>query len=368
MSEPLDKLAQIPADIAAPWDYRPYARERVTAGAWAYLDGGSADETTVRRNADAFGELLLRQRLFADPGEGHTRLELFGRTLDYPILLAPVANLGLAHPEGDLAAAAAAAAMRTVMVASTQANVAIEDMAAIGGPLWFQLYIQHDREFTAALIRRAEAAGCEALVVTGDAPVSGLRNREQRAGFAMPDGLEAVNLRGMRRLGAHQSAPGQAPLFGSELLARAPNWRDLEWLRGLTRLPILLKGVMTPQDALRAVDAGMDGIIVSNHGGRVLDGQPATIEVLPEIAQAVDGRVPVLCDGGIRRGSDVFKALALGASAVLIGRAYVYALAAAGAPGVAHVLHLLRAELEATMVLTGCATPGDISPDIVERY
>lgn len=368
MNRPLDKLVQIPADIATPWDYHPYARDRVTPGAWAYLEGGAADELTMRRNAEALADLLLCQRLFVNVSKGHTRLELFGRQLDYPVLLGPVANLGLAHPEGDLAAATAAAAMRTVMVASTQANAAVEDMAGVGGPLWFQLYIQPDRDFTAKLVQRAEAAGCEALVVTADAPISGLRNREQKAGFALPPELAPVNLRHLRSPTVHNSPPGQAPLFGSALLAHAPGWRDLEWLRTLTDLPILLKGVMAAEDALRALDAGVDGIIVSNHGGRVLDGQPATIEMLPAIAKAIDGRVPVLCDGGIRRGSDVLKTLALGADAVLIGRAYVYALAAAGAPGVAHVLHLLRAELEATMVLTGCATLPAISADIIQRY
>jgi 4-hydroxymandelate oxidase len=365
---PLAKLTSIPPEIAAAWDYAPYARDRVTEAAWVYLDGGAADELTARRNAAAFEALILRPRLLADLSAGHTRLELLGQTLDHPILLAPVANQKLAHPDGDLATATAAAAMHAAMVVSTQANFTLEEIAeASGGPLWFQLYIQHDRDFTAALVRRAEVAGYTALVVTADAPINGLRNREQRAGFAFPPDVAPVNLAGMRAAPRQQATPGSAPLFGSPLLAAAPTWQDLAWLRTLTRLPILLKGVMSAEDALRAIDAGMDGVVVSNHSGRVLDGLPATIEVLPEIASAVGGRVPLLVDGGIRRGGDIFKAIALGASAVLIGRAYVQALAAAGAPGVAHVLHLLRAELEATMVLTGCATLSEIDSSRVAR-
>lgn len=361
MGEPLDKLRQIPPEIAAPWDYARYARERVSDAAWAYLDGGSADERTARRNAAAFEALTIRARVLANLAGGHTRLKLFGQTLDYPILLAPVANQKLAHPDGDLATATAAAAMNAAMVVSTQANATLEEIAGVStAPLWFQLYIQQDRDFTAALVHRAEAAGYQALVVTADAPISGLRNREQRAGFAFPPGIAPINLEGMQPAPRQQTTPGTAPLFGSALLAAAPTWQDLVWLRGLTRLPILLKGVMATDDALRALDEGMDGVIVSNHSGRVLDGQPATIEVLPEIAAAVAGRAPLLFDGGIRRGGDIFKALAFGASAVLIGRAYVQALAAAGAPGVAHVLHLLRTELEATMILTGCATLAEI--------
>ncbi len=368
MGEPLDKLVRIPPEIAAPWDYAPYARDRVSDAAWAYLDGGAADELTARRNAAAFEALTLRTRLLADLSAGHTRLELFGETLDHPILLAPVANQKLAHPDGELATATAAAAINATMVVSTQANFTLEEIAAAsGGPLWFQLYIQHDRDFTAALVRRAEAAGYRALVVTADAPVSGLRNREQRAGFAFPPGVAPANLAGMPPVPRQQAAPGAAPLFGSALLAAAPTWRDLAWLRTLTRLPILLKGVMSAGDALRALDEGMDGVIVSNHGGRVLDGQPATIEALPEIAAAVAKRAPLLVDGGIHRGGDIFKAIALGATAVLIGRAYVQALAAAGAPGVAHVLHLLRAELEATMALTGCATLSEIDSSRIWR-
>ncbi len=360
---PLDPLTRIPPEITTPADYAPYARERMDKAAWDWLTEGAGGGLTARRNAEAYDDLLLATRVLRDLKAAHTRLELLGRPLDHPILLAPIANHKLFHPDGELATVAAAAAMGAPMVVSTQANHRIEDIAAQqGARLWFQLYIQPDREFTAALVRRAEAAGYRALVLTADAPIGALR-----AGLALPAGIAPVNLEGMRQLPPHHGAPGGPPLFGSDLVAAAPTWADIGWLRGLTRLPILLKGVMTPDDATRAIGEGLDGVIVSNHGGRILDGQPATIEALPAIAAAVDRRVPLLLDGGIRRGGDIFRALALGADAVLLGRPYALALAAAGAPGVAHVLHLLRAELEATMVATGCATLAEIDSSLVRR-
>ena len=353
-------LARIPARIACVDDYLPFARERIAPAAWAYLDGAAADGLTASGNAAAFARIRLYTRVLADLAGGHTRVELFGDTYDFPILLAPVAHQKLAHPDGELATAFGASAMRAGMVASTESNVTIEEIAGVAqSPLWFQLYVQHDRDFTLGLVRRAEAAGCRALVLTVDAPVNGVRNAEQRAGFALPPGIEAANLRGMAPTPPASVAPGQS-LFDSPLLAGASGWRDVDWLRAHTALPLLLKGITQADDARRALEAGAAGIVVSNHGGRVLDTQIATIDALPAIAEAVQGRVPLLLDGGIRRGSDVFKALALGADAVLVGRPYLHALATAGAPGVAHVLHLLRIELEMTMALCGCRTLADI--------
>lgn len=363
-----DKLQQIPAGIAAVTDYEPFARERLTPGAWAYLTGAAGDESTLAENLAAFRRLKLRNRVLADLAGGDTGLDLFGHRFDYPVLLAPVAYHRLAHPDGELATALAAAAMRTGLIVSTQASVPLEAVARQSqGPLWFQLYIQHDRDFTAALVRRAEAAGYRALVVTVDAPVSGIRNGEQRAGFSLPPSIEAVNLRGMAPPPRHHAHAGEKVVLGTPLLDGAPQWRDLEWLRSLTRLPILAKGITTPQDAERALAAGMDGLIISNHGGRVLDSQPATIDVLPAIVATIAGRCPLLLDGGIRRGTDILKALALGADAVLIGRPYVLALAAAGITGVCHVLHMLRAELETAMALTGCRDLKAITPEILHR-
>ena len=363
---PLAPLQQIPADIAAVGDYQAYARERMSEQAWAYLTGGAADELTLQDNRQAFDRLRLRSRVLQDLRGGNTRLRLFGQDYEHPIFVAPVAYQKLAHADGELACVLGASALRAGMVVSTQASIELETIAAQAQtPLWFQLYIQPDRDFTAALVRRAEAAGYRALVLTVDAPVSGIRNREQRAGFALPAGIEAVNLRGMRPLAVSADPSASSLLLGGPLLNAAPTWADLAWLRAQTRLPILLKGILSAADAEQALAAGVDGLIVSNHGGRTLDGLPATIEALPEVAAAVQGRVPVLLDGGIRRGTDILKALALGADAVLVGRPCIFALAVAGAVGVAHVLQLLRAELEVAMALTGCADLASIGPQTI---
>ncbi len=353
--EPGMPSLRIPPDIACVTDYERHARERLGEAVWAWLSAGAADGVTVAANQAAWSRLSLCNRVLADLSSGNTRTELFGHPVEHPILLAPVAYQRLAHPDGEMATVLAASALKAGMAVSTQATVALEDIAASAqAPLWFQLYLQHDRGFTAELVRRAEAAGYQALVLTVDAPVVGLRNAEQRAGFGLPAGIEAVNLRGMKPLPAFTARAGETTLFDSPQIATAARWRDVEWLRGQTRLPLLLKGVLHPDDARQARSLGMAGIVVSNHGGRVLDGLPASIDALPGIVEALRGEATVLVDGGIRRGSDVFKALALGADAVLVGRAFMHGLATAGAAGVAHVLHLLRTELETTMALTGC--------------
>jgi len=342
----------IPPGTVALSDYEAAASQRIDAKAWAYIAGGSADELTLRANRNAFDRLRLQSRVLADMQGANTKLTLLGQELDYPILLAPVAFQKLVHPDGELAAAFGAAAIGATMVVSTQASQPLERIAQVAkAPLWFQLYVQPDRCFTEALIRRAEAAGYRALVVTVDAPVS-LRNREQRAGYRLPPGIEAVNLRGLPPMPPNRAGPAESEVFRG-LLDGAATWKDIAWLRSITSLPVLLKGIMTPMDAVRAVEEGVAGIIVSNHGGRSLDTLPASIEALPHVAAAVAGRVPVLLDGGIRRGTDVLKALALGAKAVLIGRPYVYGLAVGGPVGVIHVLKILRTELEIAMALTG---------------
>ncbi|MBJ6609864.1 MAG: alpha-hydroxy-acid oxidizing protein [Candidatus Thiothrix moscowensis] len=357
-------LSQIPNTIAAVSDYKAFARERLDDNAWAYLHSGAADEITFRNNRLAFDQCALLNRVLADVRGGHTRLELFGQTLQHPILLAPVAYQQLFHPEGELAAVRAAAAMDAVMVVSTLASHTLEDIAHHAyAPLWFQLYFQQDRVFSSSLVRRAEAAGYRALVVTVDAPLAGVRNREQRAGFHLPDGIAAVNLRGMQQSPV-TLAQGQSVVFDG-LMAHAPTWRDIERLRQLTDLPLLLKGITHPADAQLAMQLGVNGLIVSNHGGRTLDTVPAILHVLPGIVAAVQGQLPVLLDGGVRRGTDIVKALALGASAVLIGRPMIYGMATAGALGVAHVLRLLWEEMEVAMALSGCRTLSDITPNIL---
>lgn len=360
------KRQAVPVGIVSLADHEQLARQRLDDNAWAYFGGGAGDEITLRANRTAWDALGLQPRVLQRLAGGHTRTALLGRMLAHPIMLAPVAFQRLAHVDGEVATAYAAAALGAGMVLSTQASTPLEKVAdafladAGRGPLWFQLYLQHDRGFTRALVQRAEAAGYEALVLTVDAPVSGIRDRERRAGFHLPPGIRAVNLDGLAPRSALPLQAGQSALF-NDLLHDAPTWDDVQWLQSITRLPVLLKGVLHPDDARQATTIGVAGLLVSNHGGRTLDTAFTTAQALPAVVQAVEGRLPVLVDGGIRRGTDVFKALALGASAVLVGRPAIHGLTNAGAAGVAHVLRLLRDELEATMALMGCATLADVA-------
>ncbi len=361
------RVSPIPDRVVTVRDYEAAAVGRMDANARAYFDGGAADEVTLADNLQAWSRLRLQGRVLRPLAGGHTRVELLGRTLAHPILLAPVAHQRMAHPDGELATVQAAAALEAGMVLSTQASVRLEDVARLAGPasdrgpLWFQLYLQERREDSLSLVRRAEAAGYEALVLTVDAPVSGVRDRERRVRFHLPAGVAPVNLAEVAEPSVPPIRPGQSALFDG-LLTQAPTWDDVAWLCGQTRLPVWLKGITHPDDVDPALAAGASGVIVSNHGGRTLDTMPATADLLPAVVAALRGRAPALVDGGIRRGTDVLKALALGASAVLVGRPQVHALAVAGAHGVAHMLRLLRDELEIAMALTGAATVADIGP------
>ena len=363
-------LSALPPGVVTLADHETHARTPLDDNAWAYFSGGAGDEITLRANRSAWDTLTLSPRVLRPLTGGHTRIDLLGRTLAHPVLLAPVAFQRMAHPDGELATAYAAAAQQAGLVLSTQASVPLESVASAylantdRGPLWFQLYLQHDRGFTHELVQRAEAAGYEALVLTVDAPTSGARDRERRAGYRLPAGVSAVNLEGLRPAPAIGLAPGQSALFDG-LLHSAPTWDDVAWLQSITRLPVLLKGVMHPADARQAAGLSLAGLVVSNHGGRTLDTAPATAQVLARIVSAIDGRMPVIVDGGVRRGTDVLKAMALGAAAVMIGRPYVYGLANAGAIGVAHVLRLLRDELEIAMALCGCRTLADATPELL---
>ncbi|MGJ8655876.1 MAG: alpha-hydroxy acid oxidase [Akkermansiaceae bacterium] len=355
---PLPPLTQIPHHVVALDDYIPLAKERMTPSIWAYLAGGAADEYTLQSNREAYRNHTIIPRALADLRGATTQLELLGTKYHHPIIVAPTAYHRMFHPDGEIATALGSSAIETLMTVSTSATTTLEEIAAHASiSPWFQLYIQHDRAFTLNLVKRAEAAGYSALVVTVDAPLNGLRNREHRANFQPPAGIDAVNLRGMTQL------PPADRVFGSAQLETAPLWEDIQWLTSHTNLPIILKGVMHPADARLAITNGAKGIIISNHGGRVLDTAPATLAVLAKIAKEVNSQVPVILDGGIHRGSDVFKALALGANAVMTGRPILYGLAAAGAVGVAHTLRILRAELEMTMALAGCKSIQDIKPE-----
>lgn len=361
---PLPPLSPIPAEIVSANDYLPYAKERMSSAAWAYFSGGSADESLLQRNLDAFKKHSIWPRSLASLKQGNTNTRILDATYPFPIFLAPVAYQRMAHPQGETASALAAAAMKTPFIISMQASCSLEDISVNApGPQWLQWYWQTDKTKSEALLKRAVALGIQALVLTVDAPVNGIRNREQRAGFALPTGIDAVNLTGFERKEHSMGVPGTSPLFGSGFLDNTPDWNEVAAFVSQCPLPVFFKGIMHPDDARLAIQAGAKGIVVSNHGGRTLDAAPASLDALPGVYQAVAGQVPILLDGGIRRGSDIFIALASGADAVLIGRPYIYALAAAGAPGVAHILHILRTELEVCMALAGCRTLADIRPE-----
>lgn len=349
-------------------DFEALAQARLDAAAWAYFAGGAGDEHTLADNAAAWQRLRLLPRVAQALTGGHTRCTLGGRTLAAPLLLAPVAFQRLAHADGEAASALAAAAQGAGFVLSAQASQPLEAVARLvrddadRGPLWFQLYAQPEPGATLALAQRARDAGFEALVLTVDAPVHGARDRERRASFQLPPGIGAVNL-----------APAAAPppgLSRFDLAARhALPFSALADLARHSGLPVWVKGVLHADDARAAVAAGAVGVIVSNHGGRTLDTAVSTAQALPAIAQALatrpGPRPGLLVDGGIRRGTDVLKALALGADAVLLGRPQVMALAAGGAHGVAHMLRLLRDELEIAMILCGCRTLAEVQAGLI---
>lgn len=346
---------QIPADTVSLHDYERRFHERVDPAIRAYIAGAAADGITQHENMAAYQRLRLLPRVLTDMSRATAASTLFGQALDFPILIAPAAYHKLVHPDGELATAHAASLTRTWMTVSTQASVTLEEVARLAtSPLWFQLYCQPRAQDTMTLVRRAEQAGYRAIVLTIDAAVNGVRNIEQRAGFRLPDHVRAVNL------AAFPPNPPATAVHGSPvfqgMLANAPTWADVEALCRHTSLPVLVKGLLHPDDVAPALAAGVAGIIVSNHGGRTLDTVPATIDCLPAVVSAVAGRVPVLVDGGVRRGTDIVKALALGASAVLVGQPVLHALAVGGMPGVAHLLTMLQTELEVAMALVGCAS------------
>ncbi|HKQ73365.1 MAG TPA: alpha-hydroxy acid oxidase [Blastocatellia bacterium] len=333
-------------------DFESLARERIPRMAYEYISGGAADEITLRWNRESFDRIRLRPRILVDVSNLDTRVTLFGQEMPFPILLAPTAYHRLLHPEGELATVKGAGAAGATLVASMLATTTIDEMAkAATRPLWFQTYILKDRGFTRDLVQRAEGLGCKALCVTVDSPVVGVRNRDQRARFALPPEMERANLKGLMRPGGNLRPP-EGDIY-TPILDASIVWKEIDWLRSFARAPVLLKGVLNPDDADRAVKAGASGIIVSNHGARNLDTVPATIDALPEVADKVAGRIPILMDSGVRRGTDVLKALAMGATATLIGRPYLYGLGVAGSEGVRRVVNILHTEFKIAMALAG---------------
>jgi 4-hydroxymandelate oxidase len=343
------------------------ARARLPQLAWDYYASGADDEHCLRRSCDAYARIALHYRVLVDVSHRELATTVLGQQLAMPILVAPTAFHRLAHEDGELASVRAAGDAGTVFVLSTLSTTAVEDVvAAASGPVWFQLYVYKDRGATEALVRRVEAAGCRALVLTVDAPLLGRRERDVKNRFALPPGMEIANLlpAGYSRLDAPRADSGLAA-YVTELLDPSLSWDAIGWLRGLTKLPVLVKGIVRADDAARAIAAGAAGVIVSNHGGRQLDAAPATIDVLARVVDSVGDGGEVLLDGGIRRGTDVVKALALGARAVLVGRPVLWGLAAGGREGVAAALGVLRRELDLAMALCGCPDVAAITRDLV---
>ena len=350
-------------------EYEDHARRVLPKMVFEYFAGGAADGVTVRANRSAFDDLALRYRVFAGVGTRDPSTSLFGKKLSWPVLVAPMAFQRVVHPDGELASVRGAGAAGTCFVLSSMATSRLEDVAsAATGPFWFQIYLFKDRGLTRSVVERAEAAGCLAVEVTADTPVLGLREADVRNRFHLPAGVSVANLEGtpLAHLGLsdgeYSGSRYQAAGIDADL-----TWNDVEWLRSITRLPVLVKGVVRGDDAARAIDCGAAGVVVSNHGGRQLDTAVATLRALPEVVDAIAGRGVVLLDGGVRRGTDVLKALALGANAVQVGRPVIWGLALGGSEGVARVLELLRKEFDVAMALSGCPTVARITRDLIAR-
>jgi len=350
-------------------EYEVRAREIAEGSTLDYYDGGSNDEITLRENVAAFGRITLYPRAFRGVGERDTRTAILGMPASTPIIVAPVALIGMLHPDGEIPVVRAASKAGSIVTLSTFSVTPIEDVvAAAVGPVWFQLYVYKDRAASEALVQRVEAAGCTALELTADAPILGRRERDVRNNFALPADLWAPNLTADGTLPLPESHGGGGSPFADAfdmLVDQNLTWDDIAWLTSVSNLPVLVKGILRADDARRAIDAGAAGVIVSNHGGRQFDTAPAAIDALRPIADAVGDRGAVIVDGGIRRGADVVKAIAMGAGAVQIGRPIVWGLAVDGEKGVADVLGLLREELDLAMALAGCRSISEITSDLL---
>jgi 4-hydroxymandelate oxidase len=345
------------------------AREKLSQMTFDYYAGGAEDEITLRENRAAFGRIALRPRMLVDISRIDTSTTVLGQPVPSPILVAPMAMHRLCHPEGEVATVRGAGAAGALMAVSTLATSSLEEVAeAASGPLWFQLYVYKDRGVTRALVERAKAAGYKALCVTVDAPHVGRRERDEHNRFVLPSELPFANFaHPSMRMMIPQSVGSSLAGYVASLMDLTLTWKDIAWFREMAGMPVVVKGVLTAEDARLAVEHGADGIVVSNHGGRQLDTAIATIEALPEVVEAAEGRAEVYLDGGVRRGTDVLKALAFGARGVLLGRPVLWGLALAGAEGVERVLRMLRHELEEVMLLAGCPTLASISPSLLRQ-
>jgi isopentenyl diphosphate isomerase/L-lactate dehydrogenase-like FMN-dependent dehydrogenase len=347
-------------------DLEAIAKRRLPGPVYDYYAGGAEDEVTLAANQAAFRQVFLRPRALVGVGSVDTATTALGAPISMPVLVAPTAYQRMAHPEGELATARAAGAAGTIMVVSTIASTSLEDIAkAATGRLWFQVYVQPDRGFARELARRAEAAGYKALCLTVDTPQLGRRERDVRNRFTLPPGVTMKNFPGAAGAMPRPKEGSGFAAYASSLLDATLTWDSVAWLAGATKLPVVVKGVIAAEDASRAVDAGAAAVVVSNHGGRQLDSCEPTIRALPHVAKAAAGRIEVFMDGGVRRGTDVIKALALGARAVLIGRPVLWGLAAGGEAGVTRALEMLRDELTLSMALCGCPAIESIGPGLV---
>jgi L-lactate dehydrogenase (cytochrome) len=369
-------------------DLRAIARRRVPKSIFEYVDHGSYDELTWTRNRSDLEAIRFRQRVLVDVTAQSLRRDILGHSAAMPVAIAPTGMTGLLYRDGEICAAQAAEAFGIPFCLSTVSICSIEDVrAATRAPFWFQLYVMKDRGYTASLLDRAEAAGCPVLVLTVDIPVSGLRRRDAKNGLAVPPRLTPRNLFDMATKPAWTAGVmlGKRKTFGN-LAAAMPHtgvatlsqwiqqqfdasvtWKDLEQIRARWKGKLVVKGILDPEDAKRVVEHGADALIVSNHGGRQLDGAPSTIAALPRIAAAVAGRCEILFDGGVRSGQDVLKAIALGANGTLIGRAFLYGLGAAGRRGVTQVLEIISREMQVTLALAGCNDVREVGPQILYR-
>jgi isopentenyl diphosphate isomerase/L-lactate dehydrogenase-like FMN-dependent dehydrogenase len=347
-----------PVNVA---DYFDRAAEKVDPKLWCYFEGGAGDEVTLRANVGAFGRWRLRPRMLVDVTGVSTATTVLGAPVSMPVLVAPFAMQQLLHPEGELATARAAAAAGTLICVSTVTTTAHDEIAeAVGSaPRWLQLYVLRDKQRTLDHIVEARESGYSALALTVDVPMLGRRERDLRLGFDLPLDLPLPYIKGKDR---------NVEMTFAEQVQMSPSvtWRDLEWIASESGMPLLLKGILTREDATLAIEHGVAAIIVSNHGGRQLDGVAASLDALPEVVEAVAGRCEVYVDGGIRRGTDVLKALALGARATLVGRAVASGLAVGGEAGVLDVLTMLHDELELGLALLGCTSPDEVTPSHVE--
>jgi len=373
-------------------DLRKLAKRRLPIGVFDYIDGGAEDEITLRKNVEAYKKVSFKPRVLRNMANIDTSASLFGRRLAFPLVLAPTGFTRIAHSEGELAVVRAATRAGIPFTLSTMATRSIEECASVAESdtrLWFQIYTWKDRSVVKNLVERADAAGFEAVCLTVDTAVLGRRERDVRRGFTLPPevGLGTI-IDGIKNPGwtwdfltadpiRFANVEGLTSIDGSKAVDLAEHmksqfdpglsWSDVEWLRSIWKGPILIKGIQTVEDALIAVDSGVEAIAISNHGGRQLDGAPAPFDLLPEVAEAVQNRLEIICDGGVRRGSDIVKAVSLGATAVMAGRPYLYALGACGERGVDHVLGLLHEGVERTMALTGAASVDDLTKELISR-